>query len=185
LFRSEQQLHLLAVLFADATEPLSIGELAQRAGVAQSTASREIARLAEYGLVETHSIGRNTFVSANWSLPWAPALRSMLVQTVGIIGRVAAALDPIHGVDAAFIYGSWAARYEGEAGSPPRDIDILVVGTASLRSVRGALRELERELRLDINPVVIEPARWHAKKPESFVAQLRHRPLVEVPLSRS
>jgi DNA-binding transcriptional ArsR family regulator len=185
LFRSEQQLRLLAVLFADATEPLSIGELAQRAGVAQSTASREIARLAEHGLVQTHTVGRNTFVSANWSVPWAPELRSMLTQTVGVIGRLAAALDAIEGVEAAFIYGSWAARYEGEPGPPSRDIDVLVVGTASLRSVRAVLRDLEGPLRVDVNPVVVEPARWHAKKPEPFVAQLRSRPLIEIPLRQT
>lgn len=38
LFRSEQQLQILAVLFAGAE--LAIGGLAQKAGVAQATASR-------------------------------------------------------------------------------------------------------------------------------------------------
>src|SRR5207249_4068043 len=60
LFRSEQQLRLLAVLFGEAVEELSVGELAERARVAQATASREIARLAEHGLVVTRTFGRNT-----------------------------------------------------------------------------------------------------------------------------
>ena len=51
LFRSEQQLRLLSVLFTQADDELAIGELADRAGVAQATASREVARLAEHGLV--------------------------------------------------------------------------------------------------------------------------------------
>ena len=50
LFRSDQQMRILAVLFADADEALSIGEVARRADVAQATASREVARLAEHGL---------------------------------------------------------------------------------------------------------------------------------------
>ena len=40
LFRSQQQLRILAELFGSAEE-LPIGELAKRAGVAQATASRE------------------------------------------------------------------------------------------------------------------------------------------------
>ena len=184
LFRSEQQLRLLAVLFTEANEPLSIGELAERAGVAQSTASREVARLAEHGIVEIHTVGRNTLVAPNRSLPWAPELRSILMQTVGVAGLVAAALERFDNIDSAFIYGSWAARYRGEPGPPPNDVDVLVVGRASLRAVRSALRDLERQLRVEVNPVVVEPGRWNAKKPEPFIAELRSRPLVEIPLQR-
>jgi DNA-binding transcriptional ArsR family regulator len=185
LFRSEQQLRLLAVLFTEANEPLSIGELAERAGVAQSTASREVARLAEHGIVEIDTIGRNTLVAPNRSLPWASELRSILIQTVGVVGLVATALERFDNIDSAFIYGSWAARYHGEPGPPPNDVDILVVGRASLRTIRSALRDLERQLRVEVNPVVVEPARWNAKKPEPFIAELRSRPLVEIPLQRT
>ena len=184
LFRSEQQLRILSVLFAEAADEVSIGELAERAGVAQATASREVARLAEHGLVVTRSIGRNTMVSANWSLPWARELRSILVQTVGILGRLADALGTVNGIEEAFVFGSWAARYTGEAGVPPRDIDLLVVGDAPLRSVRKAVADVERELRVEINPVVVDRPRWTAKRPEPFIAQLRSQPLVEIPLER-
>jgi len=165
-------------------DELSIGELAERAGVAQATASREVARLAEHGLAVTRSIGRNTMVSANWALPWARDLRSILVQTVGILGRLADALGTLNGIEQAFVFGSWAARYTGEAGAPPRDIDVLVVGEVALRSVRKAVADLEKELRVEINPVVVDRARWTAKRPEPFVAQLRSQPLVEIALER-
>jgi predicted nucleotidyltransferase len=181
LFRSDQQLRLLSVLFTQAAGDLPIGELAERAGVAQATASREVARLADHGLVVTHALGRNTLVAANWSLPWARDLRSILVQTVGVLGRLAEALAPLHGVEEAFVFGSWAARYLGETGPQPHDVDVLVVGEASLRSVRRACAEVESELRIDVNPVVVDRERWSAKKPDAFVAQVRGRPLVRIP----
>ena len=184
LFRSEQQLRILAELFGGAATELAIGELANRAGVAQATASREVARLAQHGLVVTRALGRNTLVSANWELPWAKDLRSILVQTVGVLGRLAAALDGIDGVDEAFVFGSWAARYEGEPGPAPRDVDVLVVGGASLRSVRLACRAVEQDLRVEINPVVVERDRWIAKAPEPFLAELQSQPLVRIPLQR-
>lgn len=185
LFRSDQQLHILAVLFADVgEEEVSIGDLAERAGVAQATASREVARLAEHGLVITRALGRNTLVSPNWELPWAKDLRSILVQTVGILGRLADALASVPGCEEAFVFGSWAARYAGEPGLPPRDVDVLVVGEAALRSVRRACRVVEGELHVEVNPVVIDQGRWSATEPEPLVAQLKSQPLVPIPLER-
>ena len=181
LFRSEQQLYLLSVLFTQADDELAIGALAERAGVAQATASREVARLAEHGLVVTRAIGRNTMVTANWGLPWARDLRSILMQTVGVLGRLAGALADVHGIEEAFVFGSWAARYLGEPGPSPHDVDVLVVGEASLRTVRRACAEVESELRIEVNPVVVDRARWTAKKPEAFVAQVRSHPLVPIP----
>lgn len=185
LFRSDQQLRILAVLFADVgQEALSIGDLAERADVAQATASREVARLAEHGLVITRALGRNTLVSPNWELPWAKDLRSILVQTVGILGRLADALASIPGIGEAFVFGSWAARYAGEPGPPPRDVDVLVVGEAALRSVRRACRVVEGEMHVEVNAVVIGQGRWSATEPEPFVAQLKSQPLVPIPLER-
>lgn len=37
----------------------------------------------------------------------------------------------IEGVEA-FIFGSWVARYTGEPGPAPADVDVLVVGAADL-----------------------------------------------------
>jgi DNA-binding transcriptional ArsR family regulator len=184
LFRSEQQLRILAVVFGENGEELSIGALAERAEVAQATASREIARLAEHGLVTTRALGRNTLVRANWDLPWAKDLRSILVQTVGRLGQLGAALTDLSGVEEAFVFGSWAARYTGEPGPAPNDIDVLVVGDAPLRTIRRACAPVERELRVEVNPVVVDRERWDARRPEPFVAQIQSQPLVSIPLGR-
>lgn len=174
----------MAVLFADGATEVPVGELARRAGVAKATASREVARLAEHGLVVTSTLGRNTLVTANWDLPWANELRSILVQTVGVLGRLGEALSKVDGVEGAFVFGSWAARYTGEAGPPPRDIDVVVIGDTALRSVRRACRAVEEELRVEVNPVVIDRGRWEAKRPEPFIAQIKRQPLVPIPVER-
>lgn len=184
LFRSDQQLAILAVLFGDGASDVPVGELAERAGVAQATASREVGRLAEHGLVTTRPLGRNTLVTANWDLPWAKELRSILVQTVGVLARLADALSDVDGIEDAFIFGSWAARYTGEPGPPPRDIDVVVVGNPPLRTVRRACRAVEQELRVDVNPVVVDRSQWDSATPEPFIAQIKSQPLVPIPLER-
>ncbi len=184
LFRSERQLRIVATLFTGTDRPLTIAELADTAGVTPVTASREVSRLAEHGLVVTETQGRNVLVAANWALPWAHELQSILIQTVGVLGRLTSALSNLNEIEAAYIYGSWAARYLGEPGPPPRDIDVLVIGNAALRAVRNICKPVEDELRIELNPVVVTADRWKAKKPEPFIAQLREHPLVEIPLTR-
>ena len=181
LFRSEQQMRLLGVLFAPEAEPMSIRELADRAGVAQSTASREVARLAEHGIVADRHVGRTRLVSANRALPWAADLQAMLSKTIGVPAMLAAALGELGDVEEAWIYGSWAARYIGEQGPTPADIDVVVVGAVPLPAVRAAFRAVEAQVGLDVNPVVIDRRQWD-QRDDGFVASIRERPLVAVPL---
>ena len=183
LFRSDQQMRILAVLFTNPEEEFAIGEIARRASVAQATVSREVTRLAEHGLVVTRMMGRNKLVSPNWRLPWARELRHILDQTVGVLGRLGRALSGLAGVNDAFVFGSWAARYSGEPGPYPRDVDVVVVGEATLRSVRRACRELEHDLRIEINPIVITGAAWESRDPEPLVAQMKQQPLIPIPLN--
>lgn len=182
LFRSDQQLRILGVLFGGTGDELTVGELAVRAEVAQATASREVARLEQHGLVKTRALGRNRLVRPNWSLPWAPELRSILLQTVGVLGRLGEALSGLEGADEAFVFGSWAARFEGEPGHYPNDVDVVVVGDVPLRSVRRKCREIEQHLRIDINPVVVDTDAWSAPEAEPFVAHIREQPLVPISL---
>ena len=181
LFRSEQQLRILGVLFTPEAEPLSVGELATRAGVSQSTASHEIARLVEHGIVTDRRVGRTRLVSANRSLPWAEDLQAMLAKTVGVPALLAAALDGVDGVQEAWVFGSWAARYAGEVGPPPADIDVLVIGTASLRAVRAACRSVQGRIGRDVNPIVVDRPTWDDGD-DGFVANVREGPLVRVPV---
>ena len=161
---------------------MSIGDLAEEADVAQATASREVARLEEHGLVVSQLVGRSKFVRPNWDLPWAPELRSILMQTVGVLGRLADVFRDERGIDHALIFGSWAARYHGQEGPFPRDIDVLVVGEASLRAVRQLCKKVQEDLRIEVNPVVVDRDSWEAADPDPFIAQLKDQPLVEVPL---
>jgi hypothetical protein len=182
LFRSEQQLRLLGVLFAGSDGELPLGDLAIRAGVAQATASREVARLAAHGLVVVRSLGRNSLVAANWALPWARELRSILVQTVGVLGHLSEALADVVGIEEAFVFGSWAARYVGEVGPPPRDVDVVVVGDVPLPDVREACAAVEAESHVEVNPVVVPADDWSSPSPDPFVEGIRSRPLVAIPL---
>ena len=174
-------MRLLGVLFDPNAEPMSVADLADRADVAPSTASREVRRLVEHGIVVDRHVGRTRLVSANRALPWARDLQAMLAKTVGVPSVLSYALVDVDGVEEAWVYGSWAARYEGEPGPPPADIDLLVVGTAALRDLRAGVRALESSIGLEINPVVVSRQQWDDTE-DAFIANVRQGPLVRVPL---
>jgi hypothetical protein len=50
--------------------------------------------------------------------------------------------------------------------------------------VRRASRPIEEELRVEINPVVVEPDEWSNTDPSPFIAQIRTQPLVPIPIER-
>lgn len=182
IFRSDQQLRILAVLFDHRGVELSISELARASEVAIGTASREAERLEAHGMLRSRNVGRSRFVSANWDLAWADSLADILAHTAGLPYRLSVALGDVSGVQKAFVYGSWAARRAGEVGPPPRDIDLLVVGTADVDDLRRALRPLEQELSVEINPVVVSEDEWSGSD-SPLLTELRSRPLFELDLT--
>jgi hypothetical protein len=55
-------------------------------------------------------------------------LANLLLLGYGPKTVVETALTGIPGVQRAFIGGSWAARYHGQHGAFPNDVDVIVVG---------------------------------------------------------
>src|SRR3546814_20755396 len=98
---------------------MSVGDLAERADVAQATASRELARLAEHGIVLDEMVGRTRLVHANRSLPWAADLQALLAKTGGVPALLGEVLPAVDGTDEVWTFGSWAERYTGQAGPRP------------------------------------------------------------------
>jgi len=179
LVRTDAQARLLGVLFDRPGQKLPLGEVARRAGVPPSTASKEISRLVDDGLVLSEAMGRMRIVQANWDLPWSGELATILDHTVGLVGSIAEALRPLRGIEAAFIFGSWAARRAGQPGPDPVDVDVIIIGAPDREGVRSALRPLEAHLDRHIDPTIVTPDRW-ADEDDPFVATVRERPLVPV-----
>ena len=77
------------------------------------------------------------------------------------------------------IFGSWAARYNGERGLPPNDVDVLVVGAPDRLAMYAAAERAESRLSQPVNPVVCPPEQW-ARPAEPFIREITSRPYVTV-----
>ncbi|WP_433209384.1 MarR family transcriptional regulator [Dactylosporangium sp. CS-047395] len=177
LLRSPLLGELLAWLYLHPDQNYSVTELARRFKSSQSTISREADHLAKAGLVREERRGTMRLLQADLDNPLARPLTELLALTYGPAAVLADVLPPVPGVDAAYIYGSWAARYAGEAGPPPRDVDVLVIGDADEDDLADAARRAERELGREVNIHRVAAAAWHAKSDDDpFLASVRSRP---------
>lgn len=128
--------------------------------VSAGTLQRELETLSQLGLIERSALGKQVFYRANRSHPIFPELRALLAKTVGAVAMLRSALAPLADrVSIALIYGS-IARQEERAES---DIDLMVVGTATLEDVLAKLGKIEASLRRPVNPTVYSPAEFRLK----------------------
>lgn len=183
LFRSETQLALLGLLYTGPARSWTISEIARHLELGVPTVSREVNRLADAGILKMETVGRSRLVSANWELPWADPLAQLLDRTIGPLERLSETLSDMPEIVSAWVYGSWAERYHGAVGMSPRDIDVLVVGddidVITLTVITDRVSDM---IVLPVNTQTVSTAVWEDPEPGSFIDQLRHRPLVSIPL---
>jgi predicted nucleotidyltransferase len=180
IFRSQAQGRLLALLFDDPARQWSLTELATAADTSQMTAHREIERAEDAGLVVSHREGRNRKVQASDAHPLFEPLRQVILATFGAPHEVAKHLRDIPNVTKVMIYGSWAARYKGEPGAAPRDLDVLVIGDEVDRdAVDAAADRIERAIGMPVQATVRTTSQWH-RGTGSFIEAVQARPYVTV-----
>lgn len=155
IFRSSTQARVLAEVFYNT--PASGRELARRLGVAQPTVARELSRLEQAGIVEYEQLG-NAKVVHPASTPYADALRQLVVYAAGVPHVVRTVYEHVAGIDDIFIHGSWAARFHGEPGDPPHDLDLVVVSPIHTRfSLAPQRAEIEAEVGMTVDQMVLAP----------------------------
>ncbi len=147
--------------------------------IPQQTVSREVDRLVRAGLLNDRRQGRMHFVRPNPANPYFPELSGLLLKALGPRTVLAEQLAGLDGVDEAYLFGSWARRYQGEPGAPPNDIDIAIIGQPDVDKVYEACRQAGAILGQDVNPVILTPQEWKDRR-SGFVRQIRTGPLVPV-----
>ncbi len=155
-----------------------VSDLAERLDVPLSTLHREVVRLDAAGLVTSRALGRNRLIRANTEHPAAGALTQLLQITFGPRAVIAEEFA-IPGAKQVLIFGSWAARYEGQVGPPPHDVDVLVVGKIDRAQLYDAADRAQARLGLEVNPVIRSAAQWQDAA-DALIAQIKASPYTVV-----
>jgi predicted nucleotidyltransferase len=184
ILRSRAQGDLLALLYLHPDQDYSISEAAQAIGASVKTLHPEVARLISAGFIADSRRGSLHLIRAADNAVTGP-LTDLLAVTLGPLPVLNDALADIPGIREAYIFGSWAARYSGEAGPVPNDVDVLVIGTASRDELWDAAGAAEKRLHREVNIRPVDPGYWDDPNPaDPFFKHVNERPLVRLAVPR-
>ena len=177
LLRSRIQAEALTAVLLAPEREWSLTELAGVVDASVPTVQREMKRAEEAGVVTSRKLGSTRLVRGDPSGVLTEPLTELLLRSFGPKAVLGASLRDVRGVDAAYLFGSWAARYEGKRGPVPHDIDVLVIGQPDRDQLDEAVGEAERRLARPVQ-TTIRRASWWAEGDDSFRTEIAQRPIV-------
>jgi DNA-binding transcriptional ArsR family regulator len=178
VLRSETQARLLAAVLLQPDREASIADLARETGSDPGNLHSEVERLVQAGILADRRVGRTRLLRAGDSALVGP-LADLLLLGYGPKTAVEDALTDIPDIEQAFIGGSWAARYHGQAGAFPHDVDVIVVGKPNRDDVTEAVIEALHAVGHDGQVIFRSPTAWREAK-DTFTRTAKDSPLVEL-----
>jgi DNA-binding transcriptional ArsR family regulator len=178
VLRSETQARLLAAVLLAPDREASIADLARETGSDPGNLHSEVERLVQAGILADRRVGRTRLLRAGDSALVGP-LADLLLLGYGPKTAVEDALTDIPDIEQAFIGGSWAARYHGQAGAFPHDVDVIVVGKPNRDDVTEAVIEALHAVGHDGQVIFRSPTAWREAK-DTFTRTAKDSPLVEL-----
>ena len=151
LFASASLARLLSLFMLEPEQRFYQRELERLTGTALRQLQRDLGRLEQSGLVVKSPSGNRIYYQAAASHPAFADLRRAFVKTVAFADVLRAAIAMVSAqVAIAFVYGSFAAGDD----TPDSDVDLLVVGDVSRRTLARALAPASADLGREVNPVI-------------------------------
>ncbi len=175
LLFKEYRRRVLGLLLLHPEETYHVREIARLTGTVAGTLHKELARLAEAGILAKSVSGNQVRYGANREGLIFEELAAILRKTSGVVDVLADALAPLaDDIQLAFVFGSMASGKQ-TAGS---DIDILVIGTSGFKAVVKALHPAETSLKREINPKVYSQSEWQQliETKDRFVKEVMDKP---------
>lgn len=183
ILRSDTVGELLARLYLQPDRRATLSQLAVELEVSLPTVVREVDRMLAAGLLKYERVGRARRVWANRDSAMYAPLSTLVTLTYGPRPVLEQLLAEVDGVERAVIYGSWAARYLGEVGPEPNDVDVLVVGTPDPDELFDVADQARRRLHRDVSIRAVSSEVWNDTDPsDPFMRHVKSRPVVDLTL---
>ena len=147
---------VLGLLYGNPDRSFFSNEIVSLAQSGTGAVQRELASLAEAGLLTVTAQGNQKHYQANAATPVFEELRGLVLKTSGLVDLLRAALAPLaNEIAIAFVYGS-VPRKQDTATS---DIDLMVISDAlGYADVFPALEQAGARLGRKVNPTIYTSA---------------------------
>ena len=178
ILSSKVRAELFRILFDVQAKELHMRELEREAGCTIGPIQTELKKLRELDLVLSRRSGNRLYYRANPAHPLYSDICSIVLKTSGLAAHLRTLFESRDDIVFAFIFGSIASGSQ-QATS---DLDLMIVGNISLRTLSGLLAELRRKLGREINPHVLKitefTERW--RDGEHFITSVLAAPQIFV-----
>lgn len=175
LIRSKVRKKIFSLLFTNPQKKYYFRELQRLIGGSPGSLLRELNYLVEGGILEDEFRGNLRFFRVNKNHPLFPELKSIVLKTEGIVGKIKDSFLKEPKIKAAFIYGSFAQGDETSAS----DVDLMIVGEPDLTNLRRRIKRLENWFGREINYSVYSSKEFIQKKKKSdFVNYILAEPKI-------
>ena len=168
---------IFRVLFGLRSGELHLRELQRQTHLSLGTVRQDIGKLVKLGVLVCRKDGNRIYLSANKSNALFMDIRQLVLKTSGLVDVLRLALKKGN-IGLAFVFGSIAAKKAG----PESDVDFMVIGDISLRTLSGLLAGTGNILGREINPHVFSPAefRKRVRDKDHFVSSVLSSPKIFV-----
>lgn len=165
----------LSCLFLHPDMDYHVRELARLTGTAPGTLHKELARLADAGLLLRKAQGNQVRYQANRRSPVFDELAGLMRKTTGaaeLLGEAVAPLKPA----VALIFGSIARGTETASS----DVDVMLIADAAFAEVAKAVYPVQASLGREINPVIYNAAEFQRRVQagDPFVREVLAQPKI-------
>lgn len=176
IFKSKVRNALFRLYFTNPESEYYLRELERVLGIPVAMVRKELTRLEKDGIFVSRKKANLVFYFLNKSYPLFEELKSIISKTIGITASLQDVLKNIKGVEAAFIYGSFAKKSEKSTS----DIDLFVMGNISENALIRAIKKIEGTLKREINYTLYTRSEFLSKKREkdTLITDLLENPKI-------
>jgi len=163
IFSSRVRIRLLShfLLHPDARD--HIRALANEVDAQYSAVWKELNNLEKAGLLQSEEVGGRRVFRLNTRAAIIPELRNILLKTTGVGDLIRRAFRDFEGVEAAFIFGSFA---EGTIDAES-DLDLMIIGDLEVAAVAPVIDDLEGEIARSVNYILLTRKEWNSRIEEN------------------
>lgn len=176
LIKSKSRKDLFLLFFSNPQKKYYLHELARLTGNPAQNLRRDLVPLLKDGLFIKESLGNLTFYKLNQTYPLYHELQSIISKTIGIESLIRSSLQELTGIQAAFIFGSYARGEEGIHS----DIDLFILGEPDKDTLIQKILGVEKKINREINYIFYSKKTFDKKKKEhnSFIESIYRNPKI-------
>jgi predicted nucleotidyltransferase len=162
---SRIRLLILRLFLLEKNRKAGIREVAKITGAHPSQAKLELENLQKAGILKSEKIGNSLIYSLDEGCDAVSPLIQILSKTTGFEELIRKAISSVTGINAAFIFGSFASGDLQEKS----DIDLFIIGTPDISLLNSEIRKTEKVINREIQYVVMPDKEFKKKRSYGFV----------------